>query len=104
MVPYVKCISCRIRVSQAGSETELTDGLCPGCGRALEPVASLAELVGFRSPNLHDSSVPARIAARVADISGGRAAAEAALEAQRWLDDGGSLIAAEAALPHPHVP
>jgi hypothetical protein len=102
-VPYLKCISCRIRVSQAGSETQLTDGLCPGCGQRLEPVASLAELVGFRSPNLHDPSVPPHIAERVADISGGRTAAEAHLAAQRWLDDGGSLIAAEAALPPPHV-
>jgi hypothetical protein len=91
LVPYFKCVSCRIRVSVAGAATDLTDGSCPGCGQSLQPVANLTELMGFRSPNLHDSSVPARIAERVADISGGRAAAEAQLDADRWLDEGGSL-------------
>ena len=70
-----------------------------------QPVANLTELMGFRSPNLHDSSVPPRIAERVADISGGRAAAEAQLDADRWLDEGGSLppeaIAEAVALPRP---
>ena len=98
---YLKCVSCRIRVSQAASETQVTDRSCPACGQPLEAAASLAELVGFQSPDLHDPVLPPRIAGGVADISGGRAAAEAALEAQSWLDDEGSLIAAEAALPHP---
>jgi hypothetical protein len=51
----------------------------------------LTEVLGFRSPNLLDPSVPPRIAGRVADISGGRAATEAQLEIDRWLDEGGSL-------------
>jgi hypothetical protein len=105
LVPYFKCVSCRIRVSVAGAATDLTDGSCPGCGQSLEPVAKLTEVMGFRSPNLYDSSVPPRIAERMADISGGRAAAEAQLDADRWLDDGGSLlpeaIAQAVALPRP---
>jgi hypothetical protein len=104
-VPYFKCVSCRIRVSVAGAATDLTDGSCPGCGQSLQPAANLTELMGFRSPNLQDSSVPPRIAERVADISGGRAAAEAQLDADRWLDEGGSLppeaIAEAVALPRP---
>jgi hypothetical protein len=98
-VPYLKCVPCKIRVPGAEAGADLTDGSCPGCGQPLEPVAKLAEVLGYRSPKLRDSSVPAR----VADISGGRAAAEAHLDADRWLDDGGSLspeaLAEAVALP-----
>jgi hypothetical protein len=92
-------------VSVAGAATDLTDGSCPGCGRSLQPVAKLTEVMGFRSPNLYDRSVPPRIADRMSDISGGRAAAEAQLDADRWLDEGGALppeaIAEAVALPRP---
>lgn len=90
-MPYFKCVPCKIRVSAAGAHTALTDGSCPGCGLALEPVVKLTEVLGFRSPNLFDRSVPPRVAERVADISGGRAVAGAQLELDRWLDEGGSL-------------
>jgi hypothetical protein len=90
-VPYLKCVSCKIRVSGAASGTDLTDVSCPGCGQSLEPVANLADVLGYRSSNLHDSPPPPRVAGRVADISGGRAAAEADLDADRWLGEGGSL-------------
>jgi hypothetical protein len=107
VVPYFKCVPCKIRVSAAGADTALTDGSCPGCGSALEPVVKLTDVLGYRSPNLLDPSVPPRIAGRVADISGGRAAAEAQLEIDRWLDEGGSLRPEPPAqavaldLPHP---
>ena len=104
-MPYVKCVPCRIRVSVAGAATDFTDGSCPGCGLPLQPVAKLTEVMGFRSPNLYDTTVPPRVAERIADISGGRAAAEAQLDADRWLDEGGSLppeeIAVAVALPTP---
>jgi hypothetical protein len=58
---------------------------------ALEPVVKLTEVMGFRSPDLFDPSVPPRVAERVADISGGRAAADAQLETDRWVDEGGSF-------------
>jgi hypothetical protein len=90
-VPYFKCVPCKIRVSAAGAHTALTDGSCPNCGLALEPVVELTEVLGFRSPNLLDTSVPPRVAERVADISGGRAVSEVQLEIDRWLDEGGSL-------------
>jgi hypothetical protein len=92
-------------VSVAGAATDLTDGSCPGCGRSLQPVTKLTDVMGFRSPNLYDRSVPPRIAERMSDISGGRAAAEAQLDADRWLDEGGALppeaIAEAVALPRP---
>ncbi|MEA2420105.1 MAG: hypothetical protein QOE60_2311, partial [Thermoleophilaceae bacterium] len=90
-MPYLKCVPCKIRVSNAGAGTTLTDGTCPACGLALEPVVTLTEVVGFRSSDLFDPSVLPRVAQRVADISGGRAAAEAQLETDRWLDEGGTL-------------
>lgn len=98
-MPYLKCVPCKVRVSGAGPAGELTAGSCPGCGQPLEPVGKLAEVLGYRSPKLHDSPVPAR----VADISGGRAASEAQLDSDRWLDEGGSLspkaLAEAVALP-----
>jgi hypothetical protein len=89
-VPYFKCASCRIRVSKAGAGTDLAHASCPACGQPLQSVASVAELVGFRPPDGLGGSVP-RVVQRVADISGGRQAAEAHLDAQRWLSEGGSL-------------
>jgi hypothetical protein len=100
-VPYLKCVSCKIRVSRADAGTDLTGGSCPACGQSLEPVGKLAEVLGFRTPNIYDSSVPPR----VADISGGRSATEADLDADRWLNEGGSLLpealAEAVALPSP---
>lgn len=90
-MPYFKCVPCKIRVSALGADTALSGGSCPSCGAALEPVVQLTEVMGYRSPNLLDPSVPPRVAERVADISGGRPAAEAQLEVDRWLDEGGSL-------------
>ena len=91
-MPYFKCVPCKIRVVAAGPGTDLTGGSCPGCGLSLEPVAKLTEVVGFRSPYVFDPALPPRIAEQVTDISGGRAAAEAQLESDRWLNEGGSLV------------
>jgi hypothetical protein len=52
---------------------------------ALEPVGKLTELMGFRALNLLDPVLPRQGAAPVADISGGRAVAEAQLETDRWI-------------------
>jgi hypothetical protein len=89
-VPYFKCVPCKFRVSATDADPAPTGGACPSCGMALEPVADLTELVGFRSPDLIDSSVLTRGAERVADISGGRSVARAQVEIDRWLDEGGS--------------
>jgi hypothetical protein len=90
-MPYFKCVPCKIRVSVTGAGTDPMDGSCPGCGLSLEPVAKLTEVMGFRSPHVFDRSIPARVAVRVTDISGGREAAQAQLESDRWLAEGGSL-------------
>jgi hypothetical protein len=89
-VPYLKCVPCRIRVSATGALKDLAPGACPGCGSALEPVAELIEVMGFRSPDRLDPSVAPIVADPVTDISGGRSVARAELEVDRWLDEGGS--------------
>ena len=104
-MPYFKCVPCKIRVSAGGFGTDLAEGSCPGCGLALERVAKLTEVLGFRSPKLFDPAVLPRVAQRVSDISGGRAAAQTQLDADRWLNEGGSLspdmLAEAMALPRP---
>jgi hypothetical protein len=64
-MPYVKCVPCKIRVSVAGTGTRPTDPSCPGCGLSLEPVVQLIEVMGFRSAQLLDESIPARIAEEI---------------------------------------
>lgn len=93
-MPYFKCVPCRIRVSQAG--TECAGEPCPGCGLSLEPVTELTEVLGFRSATAFDSSQLPRVAQRVSDISGGRVAAEAHRETDR-------MLAMALALPRPQV-
>lgn len=88
-MPYFKCVPCKIRVSTAGAGTDLAHASCPACGRSLESAGSVAELVGFRSPN--QTAAQPRVVQRLGDISGGRGAAQAQLDAERWLGEGGSL-------------
>jgi hypothetical protein len=57
----------------------------------LEPASTLTDVMGFRSPYVLSPSVPPRVAGPVADISGGRPVAQAQLDVDRWLDEGGSV-------------
>ena len=65
-MPYVKCVPCKIRVSVTGTGADPTDPSCPGCGLALQPVAHLTEVMGFRFEPPFDESIPARIAQALA--------------------------------------
>lgn len=92
-MPHLKCEPCRVRVQRAGEAAAPVD-LCPQCGRPLEAVVELSELVGFRSLGPQtpspESGAPnagyARLAASVAEIMARRRAIEgrAWLEAKRW--------------------
>ena len=53
-MPHSKCVACKIRLYSAGAPAELTAELCPACGAPLEPVGSLAEVVGFRRVTRRD--------------------------------------------------
>lgn len=113
-MPHFKCVPCKTRLYSAESADEQVGDLCPRCGSLLEPVGELAEVVGFQTIKSRDSAhggdgpgTHQRIADRVDDFLGRRAAilAQARLEGERWLDDGGSLspeaLAEALALPAP---
>jgi hypothetical protein len=110
-MPQLKCVACKARQY---SPPNLVGDLCPCCGSLLEPVGELAEIVGFRSINRRggaaDGDPPRtqqRTAGRPDDLVARREAAlaEARLDAERWLDDGGSFrpeaVAEAMALPTP---
>jgi hypothetical protein len=100
-VPYLKCVPCRIRLDRASPEVTLFDGLCPMCGTRLKRAQDLTELVGFRSFDLAQgdrsfdppSGGRDQFVGRVLDAMADRDSAqgEAQLDAQRWLDEGGSF-------------
>jgi hypothetical protein len=101
-MPDFKCAACRIRIRHA---REGAADPCPDCGSPLELVGGRAELVGFRSVTTGDR--PVDNAAAVGDFTGRRNAMYAqrvrdALDAERWMDDGGFAVAVAAlALPTP---
>ena len=113
-MPHFKCVACKARLYSAAGPDDLVGDLCPGCGSLLEPVGELAEIVGFRSIKSRDGAAEnsprgthRRIAGRVDDFFARREAflAQARLDAERWIDDGGGFsseaVAAAMALPTP---
>ena len=95
---YFKCVTCKARLYSAASPNSLVHDLCPGCGSMLEPVGDLTELVGYRSIKLRDEPALPRVAHgvvidRFAEVLAAKraSAAQAALDAERWLDDGGTF-------------
>jgi hypothetical protein len=92
-MPHFKCVACRTRLYSG----DLISDLCRGCGSPLEPVGELAEVVGFRSIKPRDSAAGApsthrRLTERVDLIARRDAAlAQARLDAERWVDDGGGF-------------
>ena len=47
-MPHFKCVACKTRLYRRGVPPEQVGELCPECGDLLEPVANLADIVGFR--------------------------------------------------------
>lgn len=93
-MPHFKCVACKTRLYNAAGPADLVGDLCPGCGSPLEPVGELVEIVGFRSINSGDGDADER-----------RPGTQARLDAERWIDDGGSFspeaVADAIALPRP---
>ena len=111
-MPHFKCVACKTRLYSPAGRDDLVGDLCPGCGSLLEPVGELADIVGFRAiksrDGAADDSPPGthqRIAGQVDDFFARREAslARARLDAERWIDDGGSFspeaVAEALALP-----
>jgi hypothetical protein len=87
-MPHLKCEACSVRVQRAGHVRGLVDP-CPVCGRPLEAVRDLAEIVGFRSfqpPGVSPPTGYQRLADSVAAIKARRRAMErhARFDADRW--------------------
>ena len=107
-MPHFKCEACRTRLRAAGPDDQV-GYLCPGCGSLLEPVGKIADVLGYRSITSSDEAddeAPGsgqRLAERVGDFHARRQAilARAHLDAERWVDDGGSFRADAVALPRP---
>jgi hypothetical protein len=100
LMPHFRCSACKTRLYSPVAPTDQVGDLCPECGSLLEPVAELADVVGFRSIRYRDRAAdetePGRhrqIADRVDDFFARREAidAQAQLDADRWADDGGSF-------------
>ena len=100
-MPHLKCAACRGRICSSQSPEDTAGGPCPRCGQPLEPVASLAELVGFQTMTRGPAGAPGKgagyrgLAARIDDLRGrGEASrAEPPFPPSRWLDDGDGLPA-----------
>jgi hypothetical protein len=99
-MPHFKCTACKTRLYSPAVPADPVGDLCPGCGSLLEPVGELSEIVGFRATTPRDKTgdgaVPGthqRIVGRVDDLMARRQAtlARDRLDAERWLDDGGSF-------------
>jgi hypothetical protein len=109
-MPHFKCEACRVRLYSGPGPSDAVGDLCPSCGSLLEPVGTLEEVVGFRSIGPR-ASAPAQgtdgrhrqIAGRVDDFysRSDPLLAETRLDAERWLDDGGSFDFEALALPAP---
>jgi hypothetical protein len=109
-MPHFKCAACKLRLDAAASPADMVGDLCPGCGSLLEPVGDLSEIVGFRSIRSREAAGDApgaheQIADRVDDFLARRRVilARARLDAQRWIDDGGSFRPEAVPLPRPET-
>jgi hypothetical protein len=108
-MPHYKCETCKARLYVSGKPAELVGHLCPECGSLLEPVAELAELVGYRSITSRDGAAAVPLSEphrRIADLLVGRRASileRDRLEAERCFDDSDEPAAVALALPVPRT-
>ena len=58
-MPHLKCAACMGRIRSSQRPEDMAGGPCPRCGERLQPVALLAELVGFQSLTRGPASSPA---------------------------------------------
>jgi hypothetical protein len=95
-------------VHSAATLADPVTELCPGCGKPLESVGDLAEIVGFRaigvevSPEEEGASAD-RLTNQVGDLAARRdeILARSWLDTGPWIDEHGSLRAQAVALPPP---
>ena len=95
---HFKCVECRLRLASSRAPDDGVGEMCPGCGSLLEPVARLAEVVGFQAigasrPREIARDGHRRLARRVRELRELERAANAQAEQKtwRWLDADGSF-------------
>jgi hypothetical protein len=97
-MPEFMCESCGTRLYSAARSADLIDPDCPACGASADPIqaphAGRVRLTALRTPRAAPIGMAPTGHQRVADRFGafmerGRAA-QTRLDAERWLDDGGS--------------
>lgn len=74
-MPHYKCDACRIRLHPPRTRVDRVSDLCPECGSLLDPVADLAQLIGFRLIASQRDADPAAAAADWPDPDEAKAAA-----------------------------
>jgi len=109
-MPHYKCEACKARCYVPGKAPEFVGDFCPECGSQLEPVADLADLVGYRSITFGDGAAaapqsgPDCLIVDLLDESIARQAMKLErdrVDAEHWLDDSDEPAAAAVALPPP---
>jgi hypothetical protein len=108
-MPHYRCEACKARL-HTGSPADFVGDLCPQCGSLLEPIADLAQLVGYRLIAARDgvtveprsalhqqlvNSLDEFVTRRASTLNRDR------LDAERSLYDGDVPSAAAVALPPP---
>jgi hypothetical protein len=68
-MPHFKCEGCRTRLYTTAAPADLVGDLCPGCGSLLEPVGSLAEIVGFQAITPREDSRAPELQALAAAVA-----------------------------------
>ena len=88
-MPDFKCVACRVRLRRPGRDG--AGGPCPICETPLEPVGRLSEIVGFRSMEVGGGEPVEPLARPVGDLTKRRESRTEQVDAELWLDDGGSF-------------
>jgi hypothetical protein len=105
---HLSCPGCHIRVRSTAYGYDLLEGACPICEAPLTPVSSAAGVIGFRLFDLdalseQQPSGPPPTPGQAVSLIGGREAALARDDADRWSGEGGSIsVEAVAEWPAAH--
>ena len=90
-MPHLKCAECKIRLQSYESPEDGSHACCPACGRSLEPISDLAEVVGFQAVSAEGSRTFGyqRLADRLGHMRRNRIGwpAQPPLDLPRWLEE-----------------
>jgi hypothetical protein len=110
-MPHFKCVTCKTRTHHRDGPGDRVEERCPSCGSALERAGDLAELVGFRAVTSDERAAqggrsrthPSLVDRLTALRERREPQAQARLDGERCVDDGGGAAAEAVALPRPET-